>query len=87
MGMRIEHREATHAITTIELKDDIRGAAPGTLHGGAMATVADVTSALALWGTYQAGVEVPVTTDMHIRYYGRRRTTARLRIDGDHQPH
>jgi uncharacterized protein (TIGR00369 family) len=75
MAMRIEHRESTHAITTMELTDDVRGQGPGTLHGGAMATLADATSALALWGTYESGVEIPVTTDMHIRYYGQPRSS------------
>jgi uncharacterized protein (TIGR00369 family) len=53
----------------MELSDEVRGAFDGTIHGGILATLADVTCALSTWGTYDADLEVPVTTDMHIRYY------------------
>jgi acyl-coenzyme A thioesterase PaaI-like protein len=34
-----------------------------------LATLADVTCALALSQTYDVFTEMPVTTDMHVRYY------------------
>jgi len=53
----------------MELSDDVRGAFDGTVHGGMLATLADVTCALSTWGSYDVDLEVPVTTDMHVRYY------------------
>jgi uncharacterized protein (TIGR00369 family) len=47
----------------------VQGSAEGTVHGGMLATFADVISAFALTGSHGAGTEHPVTTDMHIRYY------------------
>jgi uncharacterized protein (TIGR00369 family) len=58
-----------HTVVTMELGDAVRGAAPGSIHGGMLATLCDVASAWTLWGALEVGVEMPVTTDMHIRYY------------------
>jgi uncharacterized protein (TIGR00369 family) len=63
----IEH--GPHTVATMELSDSVRGAAPGSVHGGMLATLADAASAWTLSGAYELGEEVPVTTDMHIRYY------------------
>jgi uncharacterized protein (TIGR00369 family) len=68
MGLRINQR-LPHAIVTMPLSEDVRGPVSGTLHGGMLATLADVTCALALWGTYDPSSALPVTTDMHVRYY------------------
>ena len=68
MGLQIVQR-LPHAIVTMPMSEDVRGPVPGTLHGGMLATLADVTSALALWGVYDPANELPVTTDMHVRYY------------------
>ena len=68
MGLKVVQQESP-SIVTMELNDELRGAAPGTVHGGMLATLADVTCALALSQTYDIFTEMPVTTDMHIRYY------------------
>jgi uncharacterized protein (TIGR00369 family) len=51
------------------LNEDVRGPVSGTVHGGMLATLADVTCAVSLWGAYDPALEMPVTTDMHVRYY------------------
>ena len=58
-----------NAVVTMELTDAVRGSGQGTVHGGLLATFADIASAVSLYGTYDLNVEIPVTTDMHIRYY------------------
>ena len=68
MGLKVLAR-GPRSVTTMELSDEVRGAFDGTIHGGILATLADVTCALSTWGTYDVDVEVPVTTDMHVRYY------------------
>lgn len=68
MGLRIVQR-LPHAIVTMPLNEDVRGPVSGTLHGGMLATLADVTCAVALWGAYDPASALPVTTDMHVRYY------------------
>ncbi len=68
MGLEIVQR-VPHAVVRMQLSEDVRGPIAGTLHGGMIATLADVTSALALWGAYEPDSELPVTTDMHVRYY------------------
>jgi uncharacterized protein (TIGR00369 family) len=68
MGLKVLQREPT-AIVTMELTDDVRGPFEGTIHGGMLATLADVSCAFSLWGTYEPDTEGPVTTDMHVRYY------------------
>ena len=68
MGLTIL-RTGPNAAATMELCDAVRGSGKGTVHGGLLATFADIASAVSLYGTYDLEVEVPVTTDMHIRYY------------------
>jgi uncharacterized protein (TIGR00369 family) len=63
----LEH--GPHTVVTMELSDSVRGSAPGSVHGGMLATLADAASAWTLSGAYEFGKEVPVTTDLHIRYY------------------
>jgi uncharacterized protein (TIGR00369 family) len=58
-----------HTVITMELSDAVRGAVAGSVHGGMLATLADVASAHALLGAYDPSAELTVTTDMHIRYY------------------
>jgi uncharacterized protein (TIGR00369 family) len=53
----------------MQTSDDWRGVAQGTIHGGILATFADISQAVSLWNAFDAAVEVPVTTDMHVRYY------------------
>ena len=68
MGLKVVH-QGSPSIVMMELSDELRGAAPGSVHGGMLATLADVTCALALSQTYDVFTEMPVTTDMHVRYY------------------
>ena len=68
MGLKIlKRRQPT--IVSMELNDEVRGAFDGSVHGGMLATLADVACALSTWGNYDADTEVPVTTDMHVRFY------------------
>jgi uncharacterized protein (TIGR00369 family) len=68
MGLEVA-RMGPDAVVTMNLDAKLRGYAEGTIHGGLLATLADVTCAFALWGAYDEATEVPVTTDMHVRYY------------------
>jgi uncharacterized protein (TIGR00369 family) len=56
-------------VLSLELTDTVRGLASGSVHGGVLALFADVASAVALWNAREPLVEIPATTDMHIRYY------------------
>ena len=69
LALRVLCRDGDTLSVTMELSDAVRGFAAGSIHGGILATFADVASAFSLHGTYSAGNEMPVTTDMHIRYY------------------
>jgi len=73
LGLEIELRGET-AVVTLQLTDEVRGPAPGTIHGGLLATLADVSAALTLSGNFDITIERPVTTDMHIRYYRQPKT-------------
>jgi uncharacterized protein (TIGR00369 family) len=68
MGLTVLQRGAC-SIVSMELNHETRGAFEGTVHGGTLATLADVTCALTAWGNYDAEGEVPVTTDIHVRFY------------------
>ncbi len=68
MGLKIL-RSGPHTVVTMELSDEVRGAFVGTVHGGILATLADVACALSVGSTYDSDEEEPVTTDLHIRYY------------------
>jgi uncharacterized protein (TIGR00369 family) len=69
LELRFLGREGNTLSATMELSESVRGFGEGTVHGGILATFADVVSGFALVGTYGAGAELPVTTDMHTRYY------------------
>ena len=68
MGLRLEQLEPT-TVLTMPLGEAVQGLHPGSIHGGMLATFADVASAVSLWKHQAPGVTIPVTTDMHIRYY------------------
>ena len=68
MGVKLDRLSPT-TILTMELGDDVRGPVEGSIHGGMLATFADIASAVAVWDSYDTQTEVPVTTDMHVRYY------------------
>lgn len=55
-------------VMTMELTDAVRGSTHGSVHGGMLATFADVVSAIALQGSIEP-MHIPATTDLHLRYY------------------
>jgi uncharacterized protein (TIGR00369 family) len=69
MGITIVAITEDSAEATMELSVETAGAGPGTVHGGMLATFADVTAALALTRSLGSGDHIQVTTDMHIRYF------------------
>jgi uncharacterized protein (TIGR00369 family) len=69
MGITIVAVTEDAAETTMELNAETAGAVPGSIHGGMLATFADVTAALALTRSLQGSDHIQVTTDMHIRYF------------------
>ena len=79
MGLKLVDLTPT-TVFTMELSDDVRGSAEGTVHGGMLATFADVASAASLWASFDRDTEIPVTTDLHIRYY-RQPQSGPLRAD------
>src|SRR5262249_15357389 len=56
-------------VVTMALSDSMRGFAPGSVHGGMLATMADVASAWTLSVACAHMDEIQVTTVLHIRYY------------------
>jgi uncharacterized protein (TIGR00369 family) len=62
-------QQGEHRVVTMELSEEVRAAAAGSVHGGVLATLADVTCASALSDAFDPLVEMPVTTDMHVRHY------------------
>jgi uncharacterized protein (TIGR00369 family) len=68
MGLHILRR-TDPTVVSMELTDEVRGAFAGTVHGGMLATLADVACALATSGHYDLECEVPATSDIHVRFY------------------
>ena len=68
MGLRLLRLSPT-TVLTMQLTDDFRGLAKGSVHGGILATFADISSAVSVWNSFDLETEIPVTTDMHVRYY------------------
>jgi uncharacterized protein (TIGR00369 family) len=70
MGLRIQQKEPS-TVLAMDLGENVRGPRKGTIHGGMLMTLADVTAALAVEvsGGFDPTKELPVTTDMHIRFY------------------
>ena len=68
MGLSTVQR-GPHTIMTMEMTERVRGTGEGSIHGGLLATLADVTCSTSLWGSYDYPTVVPVTTDMHVRYF------------------
>lgn len=69
LGLTVAQQEIGSVVLTMELSKDIEGSAPGTVHGGVLATLADAACAVCLNGHYDMTAELPVTTDIHVRYY------------------
>ena len=81
MGLRAVARDEDSVTISMELSDGVRGFGEGSIHGGMLATFADVASVLTL--TYDGDSEIPVTTDLHVRYYRQPRSgplTAEARV-------
>ncbi|MFZ1178111.1 MAG: PaaI family thioesterase [Mycobacterium sp.] len=69
MQLSVVRQEQGVAILSSPLTENLGGLAEGSIHGGMLATLADAASAFCLEGSYEPGSQIPVTTDMHIRYY------------------
>ena len=81
MGLTEVARGEGSLTVSMPLSDAVRGLAEGSIHGGILATFADVASASAL--TIDPDTELPVTTDLHVRYYRQPRSgplTAEARV-------
>jgi uncharacterized protein (TIGR00369 family) len=81
MGLRAVARDEDSLTVSMELSGAVRGVAEGSVHGGILATFADVASATVL--TFDRESEIPVTTDLHVRYYRQPRSgplTAEARV-------
>ena len=68
LGLKILQLRPT-TVLSMEITDAVRGFYPGSVHGGLLATFADAASATALWNSFDRDTSIPVTTDMHVRYY------------------
>jgi uncharacterized protein (TIGR00369 family) len=69
MGISIIDVTDDSAELTMELTAETAGSAPGTVHGGMLATFADVAAATALTRSVDNEKFIQVTTDMHVRYF------------------
>ncbi|MGE5695724.1 MAG: PaaI family thioesterase [Candidatus Sericytochromatia bacterium] len=69
LQLTVVRAEPGVAVLSMPLTDDIKGVYEGTVHGGMLATFADAACASCLWGTYDFGTQLTVTTDIHVRYY------------------
>jgi uncharacterized protein (TIGR00369 family) len=69
MGITIVEVTDDSAELTMELSAETSGSARGTVHGGMLATFADVAAATALTRSVDNDKYIQVTTDMHIRYF------------------
>ena len=66
LGLEISHVDGV-GIAVMPLGDHVRGlVAP--LHGGAIASLADVASGAALNGSYDPTTAVPMSTDLNVRF-------------------
>ena len=61
------------AVLEVPLTDAIRGAV-APVHGGIIATMADVACAAAI-GPFDYSTEIPVSTELHVRYLGQPQTS------------
>ncbi len=69
LQVTIVSQEPGHVTMSMPLTNDVRGYFEGSIHGGMLATFADIACACCLRGCYDFGREFTVTTDMHNRYY------------------
>jgi uncharacterized protein (TIGR00369 family) len=69
LGMSVVEHKPGFLVLSMPISDEVRGLFDGTVHGGMLATFADVACASCLVGCYDMSSEFTVTTDMHVRYY------------------
>lgn len=69
LQISVVHQEQGVAVLSMPLAEDVRGAVEGSIHGGMLATLADAASGFCLEDSFDLGSQIPVTTDMNIRYY------------------
>ena len=67
LDLKAVARDEDSLTISMELSETVQGFGEGSIHGGILATFADVASAVAL--TFDRESEIPVTTDLHVRYY------------------
>jgi uncharacterized protein (TIGR00369 family) len=60
---------------TMALSESVSTSIEGTVHGGILASFADVVSAYAAIATHRAGAGPLVTTELHIRYFRQPRSS------------
>ena len=69
MGISIVAVTDDSAELTMELTDETSGSGPGTVHGGLLATFADIAAAMAVTRSLDNETQIQITTDLHIRYF------------------
>ena len=69
MGIAIVAMTDESAELTMELTEETSGSAAGTVHGGLLATFADIASAMAVTRSLDNETQIQITTDLHIRYF------------------
>jgi uncharacterized protein (TIGR00369 family) len=69
MGITIVSLTNGSAELTMELSDETSGSGPGTVHGGLLATFADIAAAMAVTRSLDNETQIQITTDLHIRYF------------------
>lgn len=67
LGIVIE-RAGSPSRVTLALSDAVRGAV-APVHGGVVATLVDVACATTIAASFDPSTEIPVTTEMSVRYY------------------
>ncbi len=80
LDLNLTRKDGDSVTMTMELSDALEGGGEGSIHGGILATFADAAAAVAI--DNNPG-EVPVTTDLHVRYYRQPRSgplTAEARL-------
>jgi uncharacterized protein (TIGR00369 family) len=68
MGLKLLQVEPV-TVLTMEMGEEVRGLAAGSVHGGMLATFADVSAAVSLWRSFDRASQIPITTDLHVRYF------------------
>jgi uncharacterized protein (TIGR00369 family) len=69
MGITIVAVTDKSAELSMQLSDETSGSGPGTVHGGLLATFADIAAAMAVTRSLDNETQIQITTDLHIRYF------------------